>query len=445
MGTKVGLIACLLLLTIFGPTLADSRVQELQDLLAEVSTELARQLDILAQQEEQGLAEQVVATRQTILDLVAKERTLLDSLERIMRGEATAPAKPAPPETSQGLQAVVNGGLAWLASHQSSQGFWHAERYWEESGFETIDGLGRGEYTIGVTSLALLAFLDAGHTYRKGEYRKTLKDGFAYLKSVQDEEGCFGSRDSRHFIYNHAIATLAMVRHYGATKVVAYKRSAQNGIEFLLACRNPGSAWRYGVRPKDNDTSVTGWTIAALAAAKDARIDVDPLAFTEPREWIDKVTNPETGHVGYEKRDSGPARSGEMLGRFPARLSAATTAEGIAIRLACGVDPSQSALLKKGLKHMMALRPSKADNAIDLYYWFWGTQVACTLGGDTMKLWREPMQEIVLASSLDGPRIRGSFAPSGPWGPDGGRVYSTALTVMIAEMLRTGTAWNHSD
>ena len=173
-------------------------------------------------------------------------------------------------------------------------------------------------YTVGITALVLLAFLEDGHTYRKGEHKKVVREGFRFLKEMQDPEGCYGPRESSHFVYNHAIATLAMVRHYQATKVVGYKRSAEAGVEFILKARNPGGAWRYGIRPKDNDSSVTGWMVAALSAARDAGFKVDEAAFREPREWIDRITNPKTGKVGYDKRDTGPARPGDLLARFPA-------------------------------------------------------------------------------------------------------------------------------
>ena len=43
-----------------------------------------------------------------------------------------------------------------------------------------------------------------------------------------------------------------------------YKGSAQKALDFIALARNPYFAWRYGVKPGDNDTSVTGWMMMAL-------------------------------------------------------------------------------------------------------------------------------------------------------------------------------------
>ncbi len=432
---KKGILAALAILLLIGPTLGDDRVNEIQDLLIKVSTELAMRLDVLSHQKEEGLDEASAETRLRILKLIEDQRALLSHLKTALKGGARETPVAAPPTDE--LQAAIHAGLFWLAAHQNSVGYWHPLRYWEESGHETIDGIGNPDYAVGVTALVLMAFLEDGHTYRKGEFKKTVQGGFKYLKEVQDPQGCFGPRESRHFVYNHAIATLAMVRHYEATKVVAYKRSAAAGVDFILKARNPGAAWRYGIRPKDNDTSVTGWMIAALAAARDVGIKVEQEAFQEPREWIDRVTNPKTGHVGYEKRDSGPARAGDMVKRFPPRLSAAMTAAGNAIRLDSGVNPKESTLFQKSLEHMMSLPPSPAPNAADHYYWYWGSRVAAAVGGQTWRAWSKPMREILLARQQAKGRTRGSFDPDGPWSLEVGRVYQTAIMILIAETLAT--------
>jgi len=59
-------------------------------------------------------------------------------------------------------------------------------------------------------------------------------------------------------------------------------------------------------------------------------------------------------------------------------------------------------------------------------------------GGAAWDRWRAAAQETLLEGQRrdDGPD-HGSWDPEGPWGPDGGRVYATALALMTLAV--TGT------
>ena len=77
------------------------------------------------------------------------------------------------------------------------------------------DGRGSVHHDVGVTGLALLAFLGDGSTMRAGPYRKNIKKGIGWLRSQQQENGLFGGNASHDFIYDHAIAAYAMCEAYG--------------------------------------------------------------------------------------------------------------------------------------------------------------------------------------------------------------------------------------
>ena len=170
------------------------------------------------------------------------------------------------------IEGAVARGLKWLAEHQDEDGRWDSDEFMKhDPEDDQCDGAGGALYDVGATGLALVAFLGNGHTDRgsseQNPYAETVRNGLRYLLQRQDAEGCFGTRATQHFIYNHAMATLAVCEAYALTRNPRYKEPAQNGGSYLLRARNPYKAWRYGVRPGENDTSVTGWCVHALASA----------------------------------------------------------------------------------------------------------------------------------------------------------------------------------
>ena len=84
-----------------------------------------------------------------------------------------------------------------------------------------------------------------------------------------------------------------------------YKNPAQKALDFIAVARNPYFAWRYGVKPGDNDTSVTGWMTTALRSARlvnhadnrhgrQSSLQIDEEAFDGIKAWVDKMTTSST-------------------------------------------------------------------------------------------------------------------------------------------------------
>jgi hypothetical protein len=352
---------------------------------------------------------------------------------------------------------AVEHALKWLAAHQSPEGMWEAAGFdkWCDGKpapeGQRPEGLGKALYDPGVTGLALCAFLGAGYSNRGNHpFAKVVSKGLRYLKNIQDPEGCFGARTTQHFIYNHATASLAMVEAYGMTESPIFKGSAQRALDFISLARNPYFAWRYGVKPGDNDTSVTGWMMMALKSAKlineDAKgrgkpepLVVDTEAFDGVKTWVEKMTDPDYGRVGYIQRGQGPARPQELVDRFPGDRSESMTAVGVLARIFIGEDPKKSDMIAKGAKLMVDRLPTwnPTDGSIDQYYWYYATLAMFQVGGDQWKKWNDAMQTGIVANQrmdTDYCMYKGSWDPIDPWGPDGGRVYSTALLAMCLEV-----------
>jgi hypothetical protein len=330
----------------------------------------------------------------------------------------------------------VNLGLEWLKNHQDPDGYWDCDGFMAQCRDDRCDGPGYTLYDPGVTGLALLAFLGAGETHKHGKYRTTVRAGLKYLKGIQSAEGCFGPRTTDHFTYNHAIGTLAMAEAFGLTGSPLFRHSAQSGVDFVLKCQNPYLAWRYGVRPGDNDTSVTGWMVMALKSARSAGLRVDESGFLGARVWIEKVTEPEYGRTGYTHRGSGPARPTDLMDRFPSNESESLTAVGMLTRIFCGEDPAESERIRQGVDLCLKALPTwdEASGRIDMYYWYYGTLALFQVGGEAWKAWNHALKDAVVDRQRKDGCAKGSWDPVGPWGHDGGRVYSTAVSVMCMEV-----------
>ncbi len=356
-----------------------------------------------------------------------------------------------------GLTAAtaVKDAHRWLAAHQSPNGGWEAAGFPRWCDGKPIrqgpDGEGKALYDAGVTGLALCALLGAGYTNRgRHPFAKVVAKGLRYLKNVQDNEGCFGPRTSQHYVYNHATAALAMVEAYGMTGSPIFKGSAQKALDFIALSRNPYFAWRYGVKPGDNDTSVTGWMMMALKSAqlinkdatrrgKPAPLTIDEAAFDGVQAWIDKMTDPDYGRTGYIQRGGAPARPQEMIDKFPGDKSESMTGVGMLARIFRGENPRTSEIIQKGARLCAALPPTwnPTDGSIDMYYWYYATLALYQVGGPAWKTWNKHLKTDVVDNQRKDTTYcmyKGSWDPIGPWGPDGGRVYSTALMAMCLEV-----------
>jgi hypothetical protein len=265
-----------------------------------------------------------------------------------------------------------------------------------------------------------------------------VRAGLRFLLASQDEDGCLGSRASQSFMYSHAIGTLALCEAYWMTRNPRYRKPAQDALNFIGSARNPYLAWRYAPRGGENDTSVTGWCVMAMKSGKYAGLEVDPAAFDGARLWIEKMTEPNFGQVGYTSMGGACARPEGRQDRFPPEKSQSMTAVGVLTRIFLGEDPRSSEMIRKGAELCADLPPkwNPDDGSIDMYYWYYGTLAMFQVGGSPWTRWNKAMVDaIVNHQHREGSGSRtGSWDPLCVWGDEGGRVYSTAVLAMCLEV-----------
>ncbi|MBI2921154.1 MAG: terpene cyclase/mutase family protein [Planctomycetes bacterium] len=344
---------------------------------------------------------------------------------------------------------AVTDGLRWLARHQGPSGGWSAQGFHSQCSGSKCSGEGYSDFDSGETGLALLAFLGAGYTHLTREsyvdpvsgktisWGTTIKDGLKWLLQNQDAEGCFGGRSSGKYMYNHAIAALAMTEAYGLTQSPLFRDAAQKGIDFLIAAQSPYKAWRYVKLSDTNDTSVTGWCVMALKSAEISGLRVSRTSYDGARAWIEEMTDSTYGKVGYRTRGDGKVvvegKNEDWDGHE------AMTAVGMLCR--AFIDHNdKDPMLAHGRNLLMGDLPAYSGKKIDYYYWYYGSLALFQVDGAegaSFKKWNQAMTGALLPSqrtSKDG-CARGSWeSDTDRWGFEGGRVYATAINVLTLEV-----------
>ena len=332
--------------------------------------------------------------------------------------------------------AAIESGLEWLKNHQDEDGKWDCDGFnkHDETG-EQCDGLGNGVHDVGVTGLALLAFLGDGSTMRAGPYKDVIKGGIKWLREQQGDNGLFGTNASNDFLYGHAIATYAMCEAYGLSNYTLLQKNAQQGINYLEYHRNPYAVWRYQPRDNDNDTSVTGWCIMAYESAKYFKLQVNDGAIKLSETWLDQVTDA-NGRAGYTKAGEPSSRHvGDHMTRFPPEKGEAMTAVSLFCRFFMGQDPKEKPTMKQAAE-LLKMRPPVYDTksgSIDYYYWYYATYAMYQMGGEYWKNWSAKLNDAIVKPQRSDGNFKGSWDPIDVWGEDGGRVYSTATLVLTLE------------
>jgi hypothetical protein len=337
---------------------------------------------------------------------------------------------------SDATVACVDKALRWLYFHQDADG------KWDQDGFDkncdlregpACDGKGTSQYDVAVTSLALLAYMGHGHTHRVGQYKKTVKRGFDWLVTQQNSDGSLGPRDAESWIYSHAIGTMALCEAYAITRDYRLKDNAQLAVDYIRAAQNPGLGWKYNSADGRNDTSVTGWIVLALKAAKTAGLNIDQSMFDGAINWFDRVTNT-AGKCGYMR----PGDDGSVIRGVNEHYAKLPTMTGVSVicRIFCG-QPRRDPKILKATDILMDNLPewnSPRNDKVDMYYWYYATYAMFQYGGENWRKWNKAMQDAIIKHQRQGGCPDGSWDPVGKWGMVGGRVYATAINALTLEI-----------
>jgi len=319
-------------------------------------------------------------------------------------------------------ESCVSAGLRWLVKAQAPDGHWDCKS-WD----------GGGNYDVGMTGLALLAFLGAGYTHTKGRYKDTVARGLDWLRYNQKPNGAFGYQT----FYEQGIATMAVSEAFGMTRSDSVRMMAQKAVDFICQTQPDHGGFRYAgaVDKESGDMSVTGWQIMAIKSAICSELTVPVQAIDRSREFL-KNTFREYGGSAYivSQPNATPAMS----------------AIGMACRQFLGdnydaeINAAANYLLEQQKKAGAPNAGGGQKDVLvsDLYYTYYSVLAMFQMGGEYWVQWnkafRDPLvklQEGKVLMDGRGRFVRGSWDPKDTmWGAQGGRVFSTAMAILCLEV-----------
>jgi len=329
-------------------------------------------------------------------------------------------------------EEAVTLALRWLAKTQSGDGRWDANVY--GAGHEQIvlgqnrGGAGRNADT-GISSLALLSFMGAGHTHLQGEYRDDVRRGLDFLLKSQATDGSlFGNSTQYAQMYCHSMATFALAEAQAMTGDRCLEAAVTKAVNFSLRAQDTSTGgWRYRPGDSPGDTSQLGWQMMALASAKRSGLEVPSQSWARVDKFLRAV----------RRGDSGGLAS--YLPVSPASTS--MTAEALYCRqLLSEMSPTvlDSAASTEATRRILTELPQ--TKRVNLYYWYYATlalhnqQQRSDEAAAAWNAWNEALTDALLETQVtDGEEV-GSWNTNTVWGGYGGRVYTTAMATMCLEV-----------
>jgi hypothetical protein len=328
-------------------------------------------------------------------------------------------------------EAAVAAALKWLAEMQSDDGRWDASRFGagEERAVLGQDRGGAGaDADSGITALALLAFMGAGHSHVEGDYQTTVAKGLEFLMRGQSADGHLASGTSLYAqMYCHSMASFALAEAMAMTGDRRLEGPVRRAVEYSLRAQHPSTGgWRY--RPGDQgDTSQLGWQLMSLWSAERAGIKIPQQTWTGAERFLRSVRRGRIGGLASYRPDGPPST--------PMTAEAMYCRQIVAEALGTGAEAASAS---EATAAIVAIPPE--PNRVNLYYWYYGTLALHhqqELSGEAAAAWQSWNTSLSLAlvnsQIVDGPEA-GSWEPNCIWGGYGGRVYSTAIAAMCLEV-----------
>ncbi|HEY4313734.1 MAG TPA: hypothetical protein VGN12_30105 [Pirellulales bacterium] len=321
-------------------------------------------------------------------------------------------------------EAAVNAALDWLAKHQSADGRWDAS---DHGGGRETHTLGQdrkqagAQADTGVTGLALLTFLAAGHTHQSGGHADVVKRGIDFLIASQGPDGNLaGNAETFAHMYCHGMATLSLCEASAMTGDKRLASPVRRAIAYTIAAQNLATGgWRYKPpypRGERGDTSQLGWQLMALKSAEYSGLPIPESTRQGIVRYLNSVSAGTSGGLASYRPEERPTHS--------MTAEALVCREFLDLLVAGAGDEARDFLLGQ----------LPGQGTPNFYYWYYGTLAMFRMQGPRWVKWNEAVSTALVNSQSTSGDASGSWDPDPLWGGYGGRVFSTSLGALCLEV-----------
>ncbi|MFM8980008.1 MAG: prenyltransferase/squalene oxidase repeat-containing protein [Planctomycetia bacterium] len=365
---------------------------------------------------------------------------VLASLAALLPARADEPARGL---VTPATREAIDRGLVFLARLQQPDGSWHSNAGKKiNEGYRVFEG-GRDVPHVGVTSLAVLAYLAGGHVPGRGPYGEVVDRAVRFLVEQADPaSGMVAAHGTR--MYSHAFATLALAEVYGMSPQPRVRRALEAAVDFTVRCQNETGGWRYVPFTADSDMSVTVCQVVALRAARN-------VGFKVPQATIDRAIGYvlRSAYTGDEARGGFRYQPEEIRWN---RDSFALAAAGLTTLFQAGLYDN-AAIARYIKEHRIPqapppriedtvryLRAQFADVPRDHYFFWYGsyyaTQAFYLVGGSSPRewaAWYTGVRDRILATRREARLPGGEAACHWVSNVDDTHAYATATALLILQ------------
>jgi hypothetical protein len=339
-------------------------------------------------------------------------RTVLALL--LLAVPAALPA--APGREREPFDDAVDRGLAYLAASQNRAGGWSPDFVAE-----------RGQKgDPAVTSLAVMAFLSAGHVPGEGKYGPAVTRGVRFVLDSQQKNGLICRPDAGFTeMYSHGICTLMLAEVAGMTDertAEELRGKLERAVKVILRAqrdtKSDAGGWRYRVvvQPDDPppaaDLSVTGWQLMALRAAHNLGCDVPQSAVAAAVEYVRRCHDPQAGAFTYT---------------VGGNVTPACTGAGILALEMAGKEHHRAPESVRAGAYLLQ-NPPDPDRPHFFYGVYYTAQAMFQLGDAQWTEYRPRLHGLLLKANP--PRPDGAWSGKGADDAQYGPAYATAMAIL---------------
>ena len=352
-------------------------------------------------------------------------------IDRLDDGPGVDTARPADERHRESVRAgriadarrAAERGLEWLATRQTEAGYWRGTvGHKQGDGYLLLKSRAfndaRGQGHIGVSALAGIAYLAAGHTPDRGRFGTLMRRTHEYIVQHVEDSGLVTDGGTR--MYSHAFGTLFLAEVHGMSPDTRTREALERAVNLIVDCQNELGGWRYNPFSVQADLSVTVCQLQALRAARNIGIRVPSSTIGRAVQYVRNSQVRRPGHRAhglFYYKIAGPGAY-----RKPAQF--AINAAALTSLYSSGVYERE--LQAQALRFLDECYPYVALDPNHFFYWYgnyYASQAFFQAGGDEFdRYWRRTSRDLIRFQQPDG-RWRNTIGP--------GDEFSTAVAAII--------------